>query len=74
MLFYMQEIDSSDTDRSVCHTTNKTRSGPQSITVSVFNSFFLFDTDVDSGELQSVLEDNSSGLHRNILGRFRLDI
>ncbi len=65
ILLYMQEIDSSDTDRPACHTANKTRPGPRSIAVSTYYPSILFDTDIDSGQLESGLEDNSSRLHRN---------
>ena len=70
----MQEIDSSDTDCPACYTANKTRSGPRSIAVSIYSPVILFDTGIDSGELESGLEDNRSRPHRNIFGRFRLNI
>ena len=57
------------------HTVSKTRSGPQTIAVSIFDLFILsFYTDIDAGELQSGLGDNSIRLHRNIFGTFSLDI
>ena len=54
------------------HTVSKTRSGPQSIAVSIFGLLNLsFYTEVDAGELQSDLGDNS---HHNIFGTFSLEI